>query len=277
MKVKNIFKKNQIIITALAIMIAIAGYLSFTNKDKPTDELDAIQTANPDENEYDVFSELEGMDVVTDTNNGDGTVADDITNDNNDVLDNDEEADVTADETDDVDATEDEDTVPVRTQDNELGEISDDELLANAQNVTDNGELDLDDGIPGEAVLASNTINASYFMDSKLKREQVRAKNKATYEQIIESPDISEEAKNQAINGLIELISIQEKEDATEMLLGAKGFEDSIVRITDGKVEVVINAANLTEQQLAIIEDVVKSKTEIPIENIGIIPVVMEE
>ncbi|NLK27561.1 MAG: SpoIIIAH-like family protein [Clostridiales bacterium] len=181
MKVKNIFKKNQIIITALAIMIAIAGYLSFTNKDKPTDELDAIQTANPDENEYDVFSELEGMDVVTDTNNGDGTVADDITNDNNDVLDNDEEADVTADETDDVDATEDEDTVPVRTQDNELGEISDDELLANAQNVTDNGELDLDDGIPGEAVLASNTINASYFMDSKLKREQVRAKNKATY------------------------------------------------------------------------------------------------
>ncbi|NLK27562.1 MAG: SpoIIIAH-like family protein [Clostridiales bacterium] len=94
---------------------------------------------------------------------------------------------------------------------------------------------------------------------------------------MIESPDISEEAKNQAINGLIELISIQEKEDATEMLLGAKGFEDSIVRITDGKVEVVINAANLTEQQLAIIEDVVKSKTEIPIENIGIIPVVMEE
>ena len=34
---KKIFKKNQIIITALALMIAVAGYLSFTNdsiKDK---------------------------------------------------------------------------------------------------------------------------------------------------------------------------------------------------------------------------------------------------
>ena len=36
-KMKNIFKKNQIIITALAIMIIIAGYLSFTNDDKLDD------------------------------------------------------------------------------------------------------------------------------------------------------------------------------------------------------------------------------------------------
>ena len=28
---KNIFKKNQIIITALALMIAAAGYVSYTN------------------------------------------------------------------------------------------------------------------------------------------------------------------------------------------------------------------------------------------------------
>ena len=30
---KNIFKKNQIIITSLAIMIAAAGYLNFSGKD----------------------------------------------------------------------------------------------------------------------------------------------------------------------------------------------------------------------------------------------------
>ena len=30
---KNIFKKNQIIITALAIMLAVAGYLNFSKED----------------------------------------------------------------------------------------------------------------------------------------------------------------------------------------------------------------------------------------------------
>ncbi|MFR6392078.1 MAG: SpoIIIAH-like family protein [Roseburia sp.] len=29
---KKVFKKNQLIITALALMIAVAGYLSFTDK-----------------------------------------------------------------------------------------------------------------------------------------------------------------------------------------------------------------------------------------------------
>ena len=40
---KNLLKKNQIIITALAIMIAIAGYLNLT-KDNITDEKEKIDS-----------------------------------------------------------------------------------------------------------------------------------------------------------------------------------------------------------------------------------------
>lgn len=271
MKVKNIFKKNQIIITALAIMIVIAGYLSFTNDD--VQEPDALQTVNPDEENYDVFSELEGMDVVTDTtNNGDtiGDIADDIVDEADDVLDPDNNGEDTTDENDE--------TVPVETLDdsaNELGELSDDDILANAKNVADNGELD--DGIPGEAVLVSATLDSGYFMSSKISREQSRAQNEAIFKAIMESPEATEAAKNEAMNALIELTGIREKENATEMLLGARGFEDSVVRITDGKVEVIVNAQNLTEQQLAIIEGVVKDKTDISVENISIVPVVVEE
>ena len=263
MKIKNIFKKNQIIITALAIMIVIAGYLSFTNDDVV--DPDTLQTVNPDE--QDIFTELEGMELATDTTNGD----------TNGVTDeNDEEAEVL-----DTENNENDETVPVETLDddtaNELGELSDDEILANAQDVADNGEINSDDGIPGEAVLASTTLDSGYFMSSKLKREQARAKNEAIFKGIMESPEATEAAKNEAMNALIELTEIREKEDATEMLLGARGFEDAVVRITDGKVEVVVNATNLTEQQLAIIEDVVKDKTDISIENISIVPVVVEE
>ena len=37
--VKNLWKRNQIMITALALMIAIAGYLNFTGKQVDDDVL----------------------------------------------------------------------------------------------------------------------------------------------------------------------------------------------------------------------------------------------
>ncbi|HCM14113.1 MAG TPA: hypothetical protein DHW85_13145, partial [Lachnospiraceae bacterium] len=189
MKVKNIFKKNQIIITALAIMIVIAGYLSLTNDDAPEDPL-ALQTVNPDEEGYDV-SGLEGMDL-TDANKTDNANKEDTTGK--------DDATGKDDTTDKTTAEDNDETVPVKTSDdgkNELGELTDDEILANAKDVTDNGELNLEDGVPGEAVLAS-AIDSGYFFDSKLKREQVRAKNKTTYKEIMESPEATEEAKQKA-------------------------------------------------------------------------------
>ena len=44
---KNIFRKNQLMITALAVMIAIAGYLQFaesTMKEKADDALKAVDS-----------------------------------------------------------------------------------------------------------------------------------------------------------------------------------------------------------------------------------------
>ena len=272
-KMKNIFKKNQIIITALAIMIIIAGYLSFTNDDK-LDDSGTLQTVNPDEAGYEEYSELPGIELASDI-----TYDEETTNDTDPTDNNNEEVD----DTNTLDDTDNDETTPVETLDEEadelgeLGQVSDDEILANAKDVADNGELNIDEGVPGEAVLASATLDAGYFMSSKLNREQVRARNAAEYKEIMENPEISEEAKQLATNALIELTMIREKESATEMLLEARGFDGSIVRITEGDVEVVVNSEDLSEQQLAIIEDVVKDKTDISIENISILPVVIEE
>ena len=67
------------------------------------------------------------------------------------------------------------------------------------------------------------------------------------------------------------------KENAAETLLMAKGFADPVVSITDGKVDVVINAASITEPQRAQIEDIVKRKTETGAENIVITLLKLEE
>lgn len=268
---KNILKKNNIIITALAIMIIIAGYLSFTNNDGKKD--DAKTAANPALEDYEEFTELEGLEVVTDTTGTDDTTDDTTGTDDTDLLDDTDatDEDTTLESTtDDNDETQDTDTLD---DTDELGDISDDDIL----DVADNGELNLEDGVPGEAVLVSTTIDASYFITKKLDREQVRAKNKDTYMDIIQNAEISEELKKDAVDKMIELTQVAEKESAAEMLLEAKGFDGAVVFINDNEVDVVINAPSLSDQQLAIIEEVVKDKTDIGVEHININPVVVEE
>ncbi len=270
---KNIFKKNQIIITALAIMIVIAGYLSFTSKDKP-DEDDSLITANPD---YEVITGLDGELFAQET--GDTTTDDtnDTTNDTNETTDTtDTEQDATA-------TDENDETAPVDVDENEdrqeLGDISDEDLLAAAKDVKDTGELDVKQkSVPGEAVLASTTLDGNFFISKKLEREQDRARSKADLQALIESNSISEDAKQPIIERMIELTRIAEIENNTEIMLEAKGFADAMVTMNaDGDVNVVINAPSLSDQQLAIIEEIVMKETNAPIEKITINPVVVAE
>lgn len=275
---KNIFKKNQIIISALAIMIIIAGYLSLTNKDKPDD---ALQTSG--ENGLEVVTDVDLSQLAqSGTTNGDttttdnGTTAVDGVNKAADGSNTNTTTDIKA---TDTNATDNNETAPVESQTGmeELGDISDEDILHTGTDVTDHAELDLEDGVPGEAVLVSATINPSYFVSNRVEREQMRARNKDTYKEIIESAEVAENLKEEAIEKLIELTDIAEKEKNTEIALEARGFSDALVSINNGAVDVVINTASISDQQLAIIEDTVKNKTDIPVTKMTILPVVMEE
>ena len=85
---------------------------------------------------------------------------------------------------------------------------------------------------------------------------------------IINNTNIEEAAKQQAIQDMIELTEIAEKENAAETLLMAKGFSDPVVSISSDKVDVVVNAASITDAQRAQIEDVVKRKAEVGADSI---------
>ncbi len=214
---KNIFKKNQVIIAALAIMIIVAGYLNFT-RDKVGDQGALDAAASPGT----LNVGADDLDITGDP--------DSVVSDTNDVVD------------------------------------------TNTNTDKDDTKVDADDKA-GDAVLANNTINADFFVSNKLQREQVRAANEATLQEIIDNKNASDKQKQAAIDAMIELTSVKDKENATETLLEAKGFPDTLVTITDDSVEVILNANKLTEQQMAQIEDVVKRKTGIAAKNIVISPV----
>lgn len=289
---KNIFKKNQIIITALAIMIAIAGYLNFSEK-----------------NTEDMVADLSALDVI-DYDTYVETAGDDITDGDYVSLEETGLLSVTEglleDSSANIETAMDSEEVAATEEDMEVTDISDEDIttdvVANGDveqyEVADTGEVVVEDGAdttavgettesedieetsaPGEAILVSTTIEPNFFANAKLLREQKRSLRKEELMDIVNNEKISDKLKEDAITSLINLASLVEKEDATETLLKAKGFDDAVVSINpDGdNVDVIVNAASITEQDVAKISDIVERKTGISLSKIVISPVVAED
>ena len=125
--------------------------------------------------------------------------------------------------------------------------------------------------------MVNNTLEGDYFSSAKLSREQTRAKNEETLMEIVNSAKMEEAQKQDAVNSLIHLTEVSEMETATETLLGAKGFENAIVTVTSDSVDVVVDAEGLTKQQIVQIQDIVKRKTKVAVENIVITTVAVKK
>ncbi len=200
---KKIMKKNQVIITSLAILIAVAGYLNFADVDLGFKDKEASTDSSSilDDVDYDLTDET----ALLDENGADGTSQSEV----------------------------------------------------------------MDTASPGEAVL---TGASDFAAQAKVSREQVRSQNKADLQSIISNKDISDDEKQNAINTMVSMTELTEKEAAAELLLEAKGFENVIVNLTGETADVVVPDADLEDAKRAQIEDIVKRKTGVAAESIVITP-----
>lgn len=178
-RMKKIFRKNQVIITTLAIMIVVAGYLSHVQKQR------------------------EGKEELAET-------------------------------------------------------------TASMQDMVDLSAEDLGEDTTGEALLVAASAQSDIFAAAKLSREQMRAKNKETLTALIENEEVSEVQREEAVAAMIALTDVAERENAAEVLLQAKGFGSVVVNVTDECVDVCVGVAELTDSQVAQIQDIVERKTGIP-------------
>lgn len=201
---KRVFKKNQVIIAALAVMIAAAGYLNYSGRLFPDKEK----------------SSETGSQVAS----------------------------------------------------QELLDISqEDSQSASSDIKSQDGDNEAQTSTPGEAVLTGGDAT-SIVSQAKITREQVRAKNKESLQEIIDNKQLTGEQKKKAVNEMVELTKIAEKEAAAETMLSAKGFTDSVVSLSEESADVVVNAKELSEANRAQIEDIVIRKTGMAAENIVITP-----
>lgn len=246
LKGRKLFRRNQIIITTLAVMIAAAGYLNYAGKRNLEAGSRLSQAGSLELSEEDLMAENLAAQSET--------VSDILSLDNDPAEGEVAEAGP-------------EDTSLALGDNGTGGEAStqEGELSGNSTDTGNTGESADPAGYenPGEAVLTSGMSVADYIAGVQLSREQIRAKNKETLMSLINSTNIDEAAKQQAIQDMIRITEISEKENAAETLLMAKGFADPVVSITDDKVDVVIHASSITDPQRAQIEDIVKRKAEV--------------
>lgn len=273
---KKLWKRNQIMITALALMIAIAGYLNFMGK--KVDEENLFTTSAQFEEASGVTTE-DGTDMAAVTDITDESLAL-LPDQENGAID--ESAAMT-----DIDSMDSEDEMVYSDylDENQAENVSaaadDASLEETAMSGTDentaSGEVaqvteDYTGETPGEAVFTSSQAISS-IAGANLMKEQTRAKNKEALLNIINAENLPESAKQDAVNSMIELTDITQKECAAEILLEAKGFADVVVSISGDVADVIVQANDLTEAQRAQIEDIVSRKTGIAAENIIISPV----
>lgn len=238
---RKLFRRNQIIITTLAVMIAAAGYLNYAGKQ----ELEA----SSDDMVYEA-----GMLEISDE----------------DLLRENQAASLTDGEIEEAESYAGEGEYEA-SDDGSAGA----QQYAEIDSWDQGEEAGMDN--PGEAVLTSGMTVSDYIANVQLNREQVRARNKEILSEIINNDSLEEAAKQEAIQNLIAMTDVAEKENAAETLLKAKGFSDPVVSLSDGKADVVINAGAITDQQRAQIEDIVKRKTEVAASGIVITLLDLEE
>lgn len=273
---KKLWKRNQIMITALALMIAIAGYLNFMGK--KVDEENLFTTSAQFEEASGVTTE-DGTDMAAVTDITDESLAL-LSEQENGAID--ESAAMT-----DIDSMDSEDEMVYSDylDENQAENVSaaaddaalDETAMAGTDENAASGEVaqvteDYTGETPGEAVFTSSQAISS-IAGANLMKEQTRAKNKEALLNIINAENLPESAKQDAVNSMIELTDITQKECAAEILLEAKGFADVVVSISGDVADVIVQADDLTEAQRAQIEDIVSRKTGIGAENIIISPV----
>ena len=250
-------KRNQIIITVLVFMIAIAAYLN-TQQSPITQSgnqvADNTITGENTAEETDLFS---GYDEVASVDPGKATNAEQVTN--------------TEQATNTEQVATDEQSVEPEQNTNEEDKLTVAEANSNEIFTATITKKDEELADPAD-VAASKSLDVNYFAEEKLLREQSRAAQIEQLNQYVANEALDQDSKAKAAANLLQIQERIEKESSAEALLRAKGFQEVYVRIDDDTVDVVVNKAELTDTDIAQIEEIVNRKTGYSVSKINITP-----
>ena len=230
---KQILKKNQIIISVIAIMLIAAGYMNYTSNEKQ-----ALETA-----------------VLTDSEKyagiGDATLVSANVADNNDLVNNDE-------------------TQNTDNENNDTSKNEDkkDEIKSNEQN-TETTENAVQNEINTSTTVTENSGN-QYFAELRLERDKMYSQMLESYQKILSNSQISETQKEISEKEIKKINDTRNAIMIAENLIKNKGFQDLIIFINGDSISIIVKAKELKEEQIAQIQNIISRELKGEIENIHI-------
>ena len=243
--IKN-FKKNQIVIFVIALMLVTAGYLNFTNQQENQNLLPTSTLADSEQMAAIGDATLVSANQITE-NVQQGTNTETISNLSNETT-NSTNTNLKENTNKNIEAT--------------------NETNASIENASNNNLVE------GSITETSNseTISGqdSYFTQSRLDRENMYSQMLENYQKILETENLDSEEKS---NAQEEIQKINKEKNAimiAENLIKTKGFEDVVLFVNNGNVTGVIKAEKLDEQQISQIQNIITRELNVKVNKINI-------
>lgn len=233
MNFKNIFRKNQMMIYAMAFMLVVAGYFNYTANIKDTE----VETS------------------VQDVSNGD--IGDAVTEENS------VSSDETANESENKTAlVPNEESVKTYSENSKNETKSSEPEISNKDKVAAIGDATL--------VNSNDVVEDNYFAKSKIERDAMYSQMQETYQTILNSSNSLDAQKEMAS---VEMAKINETKNCImicENLLETKGFKNCVIFVNEGSVSVIVDSKELKPEQTAQIQNIISRELGAIIENIHI-------
>lgn len=241
--IKN-FKKNQIVIFVIALMLVTAGYLNFANQQKnnqnllatsslaDSEEMAAIGDATLVSANQVVEGENQNNIVNTESNNTNSEISNSVNNENTEKNSN-------------------------------VNDISNSNVNNENPNAQTNNQVNAQSNF-------QTSTEDSYFTQSRLDRDNMYSQMLENYQKILETDNLASEEKS---NAQEEIQRINNEKNAimiAENLIKTKGFEDVVLFVNNGNVTAVVKANSLDEQQVAQIQNIITRELNVKVNKINV-------
>lgn len=241
--IKN-FKKNQIVIFVIALMLVTAGYLNFANQQKnnqnllatsslaDSEEMAAIGDATLVSANQVVEEENQNNIVNTESNNTNSEISNSVNNENTE-------------------------------KNNNVNDISNSNVNNENPNAQTNNQVNAQSN-------SQTSTEDGYFAQSRLDRDNMYSQMLENYQKILETDNLASEEKS---NAQEEIQRINNEKNAimiAENLIKTKGFEDVVLFVNNGNVTAVVKANSLDEQQVAQIQNIITRELNVKVNKINV-------
>lgn len=138
--------------------------------------------------------------------------------------------------------------------------------------IVPNGEIsNLDKNISNNNInneTRLDNIDYNYFEETKIERDRMYSEMIETYQKMIDNENISAEQKAIAMQEISNITETKNGIMISENLIKNKGFDNVVILVNNGKVNIVLNNSKLNQEQISQIQNIIENEFNVKIQDI---------